>query len=123
MLPPPRKSPVVVAKEKEAYQFWLSLHRNFPKSERFGIGQKIENTFLDILEYSFASVYLSPEPKIILLTKTISKLDTLKFFVQLAWESKLIPEEKYIEFSEKLEEIGKMLGGWKRGLQQKTPAK
>jgi len=108
-------------KEKDAYQFWLSLHRNFPKTERFGIGQKIESTFLDILEYSFTSVYLSPEPKIILLSKTIAKLDTLKFFSQLAWESKLIPNEKYAEFSEKLEEIGKMLGGWKKGLEQKLP--
>ena len=121
--PPLQKSPVVISKEKDAYQFWLNLHRNFPKTERFGIGQKIESSFLDILEFSFASVYLPPESKIILLGKTITKLDTLKFFSQLAWESKLIPNEKYIELSEKLEEIGRMLGGWKKGLQQKTPAK
>lgn len=99
------------------------LHRDFPRVERFGIGQKIENVFLDILELSFACVYLPPEPKILLLGKVISKLDTLKFFTQLAWESKLIPSEKYIRLSEKLEEIGKMLGGWRKGLQNlsKTP--
>lgn len=99
------------------------MHRNFPKTERFGIGQKIESAFLDILEYSFTCAYLPKDPKVILLGKTISKLDTLKFFTQLAWESKLIPNEKYIELSEKLEEIGRMLGGWKRGLEEKTPAK
>jgi hypothetical protein len=52
-----------------------------------------------------------------LLGKIISKLDTLKFFAQLAWESKIIPTEKHIIFSSKLEEIGKMLGGWRKGLQ------
>jgi hypothetical protein len=62
-------------------------------------------------------VYLAPEPKIILLGKVISKMDTLKFFTQLAWEGKLIPQEKYIELSKKLEEIGKMIGGWRKGLQ------
>ena len=71
-------------------------------------------------------VYLPPEPKILLLGKAISKLDTLKFFMQLAWESKLIPNEKYINLSGKLEEIGRMLGGWRKGLENKeknkTPA-
>jgi hypothetical protein len=104
-------------KQKEAYNVWLALHRNFPKVERFGLGQKIESAFLDILENSFSCVYLPPEPKIQLLGKTISRLDVLKFFSQLAWESKLIPTEKYAELSERLEEIGKMLGGWRKGLQ------
>ncbi len=97
------------------------LHRDFPRVERFGIGQKIENVFLDVLDLSFSCVYLPPEPKILLLGKVISKLDTLKFFTQLAWESKLIPSEKYIRLSEKLEEVGKMLGGWRKGL--KTPTR
>jgi hypothetical protein len=96
---------------------WLSIHRNFPRVERFGIGQKIEIIFLDILELSFSCVYMTPETKIVLLGKIISKLDTLKFFTQLAWEGKLIPSKKYLELSEKLEEIGKMLGGWRKGLQ------
>jgi len=63
---------------------------------------------------------LAPEAKITLLGKIISKLDTLKFFTQLAWEGKLIPHDKYIELSAKLEEIGKMLGGWRKGLSTKT---
>ena len=110
-------------KEKEAYQFWLALHRNFPHVERLGIGQKIEKIFLDVLELSYSCVYLPPEPKIILLGKTISKLDILKFFLQLAWESKFIHTEKYAELSKKIEEIGRMLGGWKKGLLSKTPAR
>jgi hypothetical protein len=107
-------------KEKEVYQYWLTLHRNFPRVERYGLGQKIENVFLDVLELSFACIYLPPEPKILLLGKVISKLDTLKFFTQIAWEGKLIPTEKYSILSEKLEEIGKMLGGWRKGLQNQS---
>lgn len=112
----------MISKEKEAYQYWLALHRNFPKIERFGIGQKIEQSFLSILELTFTASYLPPAPKIILLGKTISRLDILKFFAQLAWENKLIPTGKYAELSQKLEEIGRMLGGWRKGLGSKTPA-
>lgn len=117
--PPPQTSPAVILKEKEAYQFWLILHRDFPKTERFGIGKRIDNLFLEILELSFTASYLPPEHKIILLGKTISRLDILKFFLQLAWENKLIHTERFIELSKKVEEIGRMLGGWKRGLDKK----
>ena len=114
--PPHSKIPIVILKQKDAYQFWLTIHRNFPRVERLGIGQKIESLFLDSLESSFSCVYLPTEPKMVLLGKTISKLDMLRFFCQLAWESRLIPTDKYTELSEKLEEVGRMLGGWRKGL-------
>lgn len=117
---------MVLSKEKEAYLLWISVHRNFPRVERLGIGRKIDSAFLDTLEYTFTSVYLPPAQKVILLTRTITKLDILKFFMQLAWENKLVPTDKYIAMSKHLEEIGRQLGGWKKGieskLQTKTPA-
>ena len=115
--------PAVVIKEKEAYHSWLVLHRNFPKTERYGLGRRIDQLFLEILELSFTAAYLPPDPKIIMLGKIISRLDVLNFFSQLAWENKLIPNEKYIEFSQRLAGIGRMLGGWRKGLlEKKTPA-
>ena len=83
------------------------------------MGQKIEQSFLIVLEYTFTAAYLPPASKIVLLGKTISKLDVLKFFIQLAWESKLISTGKFADLSERLEEIGRMLGGWKKGLEAK----
>jgi hypothetical protein len=100
---------------------WTALHRDFPKVERLGLGQKIETSFLTILELTFSLSYLPPEHKIPLLGKTISHLDVLKFFFQIAWENRLIPTEKYATFATDLEEIGRQLGGWRKGLQQKTP--
>jgi hypothetical protein len=73
------------------------------------------------LEFTFASVYLVADSKILMLSKTIAKLDNLKFFVQLAWESKLMSTEQYSKISAELEEIGRQLGGWRKGLQTKTP--
>jgi hypothetical protein len=112
-------------KEKEAYQYWQILCRDIPKAERFNLGQKISQLFIQILEYTFTASYLPIDKKIIMLGKIIPRHDVLKFFAQLAWENKCIPTEKYIDLSEKLERIGQQLGGWRNGLiekQKKTPA-
>lgn len=113
----------MLLKEKTAYQFWLTLYRSWPRVERFGLGQQIEQTFLLVLELTFASSYLPPDQKIVSLSRVIVKLDSLKFFMQLAWESKLMTTNQYADLSQQLEEIGRQLGGWRKGLQKKTPAK
>jgi hypothetical protein len=120
---PPREAPKVLLKEKETYRLWIIIHRDFPKTERFGIGQKIEQSFLDVLELTFAAVYLVMEQKILMLSRTIAKLDNLKFFMQLAWESQLVKTDKYANISKELEEIGRQLGGWRKGLQEKLAKK
>lgn len=75
------------------------------------------------MENIFVSIYLPPEQKILRLTIAISKLDGVKFFLQIAWENKCIPNEQYSNLSESLNEVGRMLGGWKKGLEKKTPPK
>ena len=115
--------PQVIIKEKESYTFWQKLHRDFPRVERLGIGQKIENLFLSVLEMTFSSAYLPSEPKIISLGKTMSRLDVLKFLSKSLGKNKLISTEQHIELSQKLEEIGRQLGGWKKGLKQNSRPK
>ncbi len=119
-LPPPRTFPQVIVLLKETYRLWFPLLRDFPKVERHGLGNTIETAFLDCLELTFCLSYLSLEHKIPMLNKAITRLDVVKFFILLAWESKLIPTEKYAHISLKLEEIGRQLGGWKKGLIKKT---
>lgn len=119
-VPPP--APSVLQKSKNAYSQWFLLFNNFPKVYRYTLGGKVEAYFLELLENIFVSLYLKPDQKITRLTIAISKLDGVKFFLQIAWENKCVPNEGYATLSEKLDEIGKMLGGWKKGLETKTPA-
>lgn len=56
------------------------------------------------------------------IVKASTKLDVLKFFLQLSWEIKALDNKKYSVLSQKLNEIGKMLGGWQRQLIKQTPA-
>lgn len=112
----------MVLKLKEGYRTWLVIHHDFPRTERFGLGARIEGVFLDLLELSSSSVYMPIEPKIVTLGKSIARLDTLRFLLQLAWENKLIATAKYSALTERLEESGRMMGGWRKGLIQKLPS-
>ena len=117
------KRPLTLVKLKDAYKNWLALYKDFPKVERFGVGQKIERAFLDALELIFLSSYLPPEQKLPLLTKATTRIDIMKFFLQVVWENKLMTTEHYSALLTNLEEVGRMVWGWKKGIESKTPAK
>lgn len=121
MAPPPEQ-PTVLVKAKEAYSEWFRLFNSFPKIYRGTLGAKVENYFLELLESIFTALYLSPSQKAVRLTTAISKLDGVKFFLQLAWENKCLSNEQYASLSEKLQRTGRMLHGWKIGLEKKTLA-
>ena len=40
------------------------------------------------------------------------KLDTIKILLLILFETKSLDTKKYIVLSEKIEEVGRMLGGW-----------
>lgn len=119
-IPPPAKVPQVLFKGKASFKIWADVHKDFPRTEKFGLGRRIDEIFLLLLEQIFITSYLPLQEKITALGKISHTLDKLKFFMQLAWEHKRIPTEKYTLISKELEEIGRQIGGWKKGLLTKT---
>jgi len=67
---------------------------------------------VETIENIFRASYKNGEQKIIFLEKASSSFDALKFLLQVAWETEIIQTKRYIALSEKLSEIGRMLGGW-----------
>ncbi|MDP2812282.1 MAG: four helix bundle protein [bacterium] len=45
------------------------------------------------------------------------RLNALKYFLKIAWELKAIDNKKYALLSTAINEVGKMLGGWKKQAQ------
>ncbi|OGF21619.1 hypothetical protein A2316_00940 [Candidatus Falkowbacteria bacterium RIFOXYB2_FULL_38_15] len=103
-------------KIKDGYLVWMSIVPHIPKGARYTIGTRIENKFLDLLELSYRAYYAEREKKEEKILQCILILDTLKFFVQVAWEGKFLSNKQFEDIIHKLEEIGKMLGGWKKSL-------
>ena len=93
-----------------------------PKKSKYTLGGKIDLLFVELLESVFLASYLSKKDKLPHLRKAVSKLDLIKFFLQVIWELKDLDNKKYIAISERLNEIGRMLGGWLRKIEKETPA-
>jgi len=90
---------------------WLYPTVNkFPKSQRFVLGQQIENTILQILKGIIqVNVEINKKPYL----KQISvELDKLRILIRLSKDLKFISIRQYQFIAEKINEIGKMLGGW-----------
>lgn len=113
----------IIQKFISVYKLWDEFKNHFPKKSRYAIGAKIDSFFLDTIELLFIASYLSREQKLPILQKAGGKLDLLKFFLQIAWEIKMLDDKKYIILSEQLTEIGKMLGGWIKQFIKETPEK
>jgi len=101
---------------KEGYLIWVDFVPHMAKNSRYTIGNRIENKFLDLLELSYIAYFSDKNKKLEKISNCILILDTLKFLISVAWEGKIIPNKKYEESALKLDEIGKMLGGWKNSL-------
>jgi hypothetical protein len=106
----------ILSRVKEAYLIWMNIVPHMPKGSRYTIGSRIENKFLDLLELSYIAYFTEKEKKVQKITDCILVTDTLKFLVSVAWEGELISNRHCEEVALKLEETGKMFGGWKNSL-------
>jgi hypothetical protein len=84
--------------------------------------QKIDNLFITLLESLHRAAYSPAHTKATFLTESLLTIDSLRFFLQLAWELKLIPSKEFTLIGQEIESIGKMTGGWRKGFLPKTPA-
>ena len=104
------------------YKLWHGYRNDFPKSSRYTLGDKIDATFVLILEYLFIASYQGRNGKLPTILIAVRKIDLLKFFLRIAWELQALDTKKYALLSERADELGRMVGGWKKGLEAKTPA-
>lgn len=104
----------ILNRVKEGYLIWISITPHIAKGARYTIGSRIENIFLDLLEISYTAYFTEKEKKGEKISKCILLLDTLKFLISVAWEGKLISNAHCEQVALKLEEVGKMFGGWKK---------
>lgn len=69
-----------------------------------------------------AAAFLPREEKLPYVRLATRKVDALKLLLMVLWESKSLDTKKYAVLSEKLDEIGRMLGGWQGQLRKNSPA-
>lgn len=102
---------------------WYSYYQVLPKLHRHSLGQKIDSLFIESIEAISIASFLSREEKQPWVRLAVRKIDTLKVLMMILWETKSFDSKKYIALSLKIDEIGRMLGGWNGQLsKQNSPA-
>ncbi len=100
---------------QKTYDFMLWLHpvvNKFPKSQRFILGQRIENKTLDII--SSMILANAERDKSAILKRASVELDELRILIRLSKDLRFINIKKYGFAAEKINEIGRLLSGWTR---------
>lgn len=111
----------MLVRSKEAYKVWHDHLVNVTRVDRYTIGTKVDDIFLSLLELIFRATFAYDKfEKLSLVSQAIGKADLLKFFLQIAWEHKVLNHTLYGKIILQLDEVGRMLGGWKKSLQEKT---
>ena len=102
---------------------WCEYQTKLPKNKRYSLGQKIDWLFIEAIEAIATASFLIKGEKLPFVRRAIQKLDTLKILLMILWESKSLDNKKYLALSNKLDEVGRMLGGWNGQLTKNSPVK
>jgi four helix bundle protein len=90
--------------------------RTFHKSEKYGLGEKLEQSILEMLMDIIEAGRSKREWKITSVDSALHKLEKTKILLRLCWDLKQIPEGRICDLQKVLQKIGRMLGGWRRSL-------
>jgi len=109
---------------KTVYILWFEYYKKLEKAHKYTLGQKIDNLFIEIMEAVSIATFLDKTEKQPWVKFAIRKLDTIKVLLMILWETKSLDNKKYINISQPIDEIGRMLGGWNGQLtKQNSPNK
>ncbi len=97
---------------KDVYLLWCNYYGHIPKIHRYTLAQRIDDLFIASIESVATASFLSKSEKQPYVRLAIRKVDTLKVLLLVLWEAKSLDNKKFLELSIKIDEIGKMLGGW-----------
>jgi hypothetical protein len=96
----------------DLYKLLHSYHNRIPKSERYTLWQKCENTTLSLLEALIETGHKKGDERLHSLYVISDKLDLLKVLIRLAKDTRTIDNPQYLAIQTIIQEIGKMIGGW-----------
>ena len=91
---------------------WLLNHtEKFPKSERFRMGKRLEDSVFSFYELLIEATRSNKRKRQLLIQADV-ELEKLRLYVRMAQQRKLTGISQYHFAAGALVEIGKLLGGW-----------
>lgn len=111
---PHKRNKLLVLRKLE--DFLVAIYpslKKFPKSERFTLAQKIQNTSLECIDHVLSANFDKANRHNHLLQARV-KTERVLLLIRAAHRLSMIDIKHYETYSERLIEIAKMLAGWAR---------
>lgn len=102
---------VIYKKSEELLNFIYPIVVNFPKSEKFALSQEIKQAFYALLRNILLANNIRYKRRMYQ-EEVDAYLKLLLALFNLAKKQKFITQKKNYQIQMKLEEIGRILGGW-----------
>jgi hypothetical protein len=100
----------VLLEKTYVFLAWLSGRvAKFPKDHKYTLGNRLSTTAYDFLE---GLIYIFGDEEARALKRLSKKLDILRYYVRLSMDLKVLNMEQYAFAAERMDEIGRLLGGW-----------
>lgn len=100
----------ILEKQYEMILWMFPLINGFPTKQRFVLGQQMQNSLLEILKKIIEAN--QDRNKLPILKQMSVELDKFRYLFRLAKDFKFISIRQYGFGADKINEIGRMLGGW-----------
>lgn len=94
----------------------LDRSASLPKSQRFTFGQRLDNLTLDLLLLVTRTVFSDRAQKPPLLREVNLLLEQLRVLWRLVHERRWISQQQLVFVNGRIDEIGRMAGGWLKKL-------
>lgn len=104
------------------YEFYKLLHLDcikFPKTEKFTLGESLKSKTLLLIDGIWEANALTLPERLLLLDRLQRTLDLMKLLIRLVHELGIYQVRGYLYRQTRLQEIGKMLGSWRKKTRQK----
>ena len=107
-------TPVAVTKAYDFVLWLLPKVESFPKAYKFTVGDHLTANGMELLSLLVEAAFSPPSRKEDLLQRANMKVNVARYQLRLAKDLKLMAANSYAFSAEKLDEIGRMVGGWKK---------
>lgn len=104
----------VFLKTYDLYKVLYEAVKKFNKSDKYSLGEKIKEKVIELIEAITKAGYAKAEWKVVQIEQAIITLELIKVFIRLAYDTNCLNEKQYLNLQECAQEIGRMLGGWKK---------
>ena len=104
--------PVAVAKAYDFVLWLLPKVEKFPRAFRFTVGERLSASGLDLLLLLVDAAYSSSKDRV--LDEANRRINGTRYLLRLSKDLRLLTVDSYGYAAEHLDEIGRMVGGWRK---------